>query len=1552
MTAPDRSPSLPEGSDGKPSEVEADAQSSRDAPGVVTPLSLAAPELADRTTWLMIVRTDQHRRFQDGNHVPVETYLEHFNDQLDDEARIDLIYSEVLLRAEHGQEPTVEEYLQRFPQFDAQLRQQFEVFHALRSASLISISEDLTLSHLESERGGDAQVNSSWPQIPGYEILEKIGQGGMGAVFKAVQLGLKRIVAVKVVQIDGRTDLLSRFQREAETVARLQHPNIVQIFEVGTFDGKPFFSMEHVSGGTLADLLSGEPQPTRTAAELIHALAVAVHEAHRHRIIHRDLKPGNVLLVRLPGQTKSAHNPLIPKITDFGLAKQLDDVGELTQSGALVGTPNYMAPEQAEGKAQEMGPATDVHALGCILYETLTGAPPWRGENVVETLTRIRNEEAKPPSRVNPRVHRDLETICLKCLEKSPRQRYESAQDLAEDLERYLNGEPIHARPVNRVERLSRWCRRNPATTVATVVTALLLLVALPGWLWYRARLRQSDEAMALLEKNQRATEDAVRLQEYYASLNRARQRSALRPKGWTWAGIEDLQHAAQIPTRARNVLELRNEFTRCLAGIDIRRTAVWAKDLPLVMVSFSPDGKYLAVADHRGPLIGRSCTVRLLDGQTGKLARTLTFPTALILRSIGLVPDGARSLAFTPGGRYLLLGSRSGWVYRWSLETPDMNRIHWKALDNKPVDWLLPTPDGKAVIVGSSKDTVIARWKLSREAAKPETEVRTREKVQDLLLTPGGMHLGYQMAGEDNFRFLNATSLKALPQDDPRWPVIGIALNPACVDPTGEMVCGEDEDRICLVHRKSGSLVRKMVDPRTGYAHLRTDFICFSPDGSLILSLSFDDDERNVHLWETTSGRLVDTIIAPGTGHVSTSFHPRKDALILACDGKVELYQIGGLRVQSRVAHHALPIRDFELLPSGELVSSSQATLGQKRLQSVSQWETLTGTPRPPGWSWWRETSAGESPPVRVSAHPYSHQRVALLGEGTLGFSRNNRTWITEIGDGVTLGMAGFDRGGRRLWCLANKQQHLEARSWPDWQQKTVWKDVWRLNNGTGELYSLAPGSRYVLVGSRDGVSHLIRARDVKLEKTFTGVSSPVRSVALNREETLAASGFQQGNVTLHRIQSGEQLALLGDHTDSVTALAFSPDSGLLATGSRDSNIHLYALSDSTPKRLMTFPCSGPVQQVSFHPDGRRLAFLVQNERAVRIWHLDRLRARLKEANLDDSEWPDLITSKPAPSRPSSEVRVTIASRVWHDVNSNGTQDRNEPGHEGSVVELFTTFDDQIGNADDKSLGTGTTDAEGYFRFEKSVDRYEKYYLAIRTPPGHVFTCQHQHPDDTKDSDVNSIGFSDVFHVNEKTNIARDAGLLTGVTAVEDAGLRGETEFYKNNPEGKDDKLVVKQKDRSYALIKFDVSQIKTPVVKATLRMQWHISERAGQKVGVYRFGKPWDEATVTWNNVLGGKDPFGATIGGPLDPGAVISPPPISHASGLIAEWDVTSAVKEWQSGSRPNYGLLVRGENDECMLGFWSKERPKGNAAPPQLIITAAPSQQTPKRGKPNK
>ena len=424
------------------------------------------------------------------------------------------------------------------------------------------------------------------PAVPGYDLQVELGRGGMGVVYRARHIRLNRPCALKMVLAGAHASPahLSRFVTEAEAIARLQHPSIVQIRHIGDADGLPFLELEYLPGGGLDQQLDGTPWPATGAARLAEQVALGIAEAHRQGIVHRDLKPSNVLLAA----------DGTPKIADFGLAKMLDSQGVLTQSETVMGSPSYMAPEQALGHGNKAGPPVDIYAIGAILYELLTGRPPFRGTTALETLEQVKTNEPVPPSRLVPGVPRDIETICLKCLQKEPGKRYDTARLLGEDLRGFLDGRPVLARRTSGPERAWRWCRRNRliaglsgAATVTILSLAVSATIAAFVFRSQRDQIRQAE----------RKTQETL----LQALIEQARATRFSRQAGQRFESLKALQRAAAI-TRDLNLPPerldpIRDSAIACFALPDLRRTG---REITL-------PGGTIAVAVHRYSY-GRSC--------------------------------------------------------------------------------------------------------------------------------------------------------------------------------------------------------------------------------------------------------------------------------------------------------------------------------------------------------------------------------------------------------------------------------------------------------------------------------------------------------------------------------------------------------------------------------------------------------------------------------------------------------------------------------------------------------------------------------------------------------------------------------------------------------------------------------------------------------------------------------------------------------------------------------------------------------------------------------
>lgn len=431
------------------------------------------------------------------------------------EDQIDDLIADYMDLMQTGAAPSAEDFIAAHPQFEKELREFLDdqQFFNDRASSLGDPSKAAgnTLQPTQAygssdnmefvsgvpqggeHRAGDGPSGSAGGRVFGdYALIEEIARGGMGVVYRAVQTRLNRAVAVKLIRSGelASDDEVQRFHAEARAAASLQHPNIVAIHEVGEHDGQHFFSMDLVEGVSLSELIRREPMPVHQAVEILQIIAGAIQYAHVQGTLHRDIKPSNILI----------DDDGRPHVTDFGLAKQATSDSDLTRTGEILGTPSYMPPEQAMGDVEKIAESSDVYSMGAVLYELLTGRPPFRASTAVDTLLLVRDAEVVSPRLLNVSVSRDLETICLKCLEKEPSRRYASAGDLAEDLRRFSEAETIQARPVGDLERTARWCRRNPKLTqLYGLVLATMCLVVFQ---WARAEYNASR---AVIEANNAA---------------------------------------------------------------------------------------------------------------------------------------------------------------------------------------------------------------------------------------------------------------------------------------------------------------------------------------------------------------------------------------------------------------------------------------------------------------------------------------------------------------------------------------------------------------------------------------------------------------------------------------------------------------------------------------------------------------------------------------------------------------------------------------------------------------------------------------------------------------------------------------------------------------------------------------------------------------------------------------------------------------------------------------------------------------------------------------
>jgi WD40 repeat protein len=1065
-----------------------------------------------------------------------------------------------------------------------------------------------------------AQREQPIPVIDGYEILGELGRGGMGVVYRARHVSLNRPCVLKMILGGDFADAeaIARFRAEAEAVARLQHANVVQIHGTGEAAGRPFFELEYVEGGSLDRHIDGTPWVPRRAAELVEALARGVAEAHRLGIVHRDLKPANVLMAA----------DGTPKITDFGLAKSLVGDSGLTQTGAIVGTPDYMAPEQAEGKTGDVGPLADVYALGAILYELLTGRRPFRGATIVETLHLARTTEPVSPSRLIPGLPSDLETIVLKCLQKEPAKRYDSAAALAQDLHRFLVGEPILARPIGPIERAWRWCRRHPAPASLTAAVVLVAAAGLAGILWQwseavQARNMASRRAAAEAEARQLAETTLVDM--------------------YTVSGIQ----AGDQGEHGRAALWFANASRRASADHDGRRSnairsRTWGRRAFTPLHAFVTDGTWPGgLVFH--PAGHHLITTTVIDGKNRDAKHSLwDLDTEKPLS----FPGGLKAVpaaAWNRDGRALAIGGPNADVIVTAFpDGAERVRIPFPGR----VRLLSFSADGHYLAIAGGNSTRV--WDC-RACTFATPELVHPASVTTLAFHPEGRYLATGCRD-------NLARLFAIPGDDgkPRWPAVPHVQNegypwyptfcspPIFVDAgrglltysgkaglswravkTGEEVRTLDapevsakigavrlspNGRYVAVFGHQGTDIARLFDVATArpigpvLKHKNTMFeAVFSPDSRMLMTGSSDN---TASLWAVPGGEPLARPL---------DLHRTVRCLEFTPDGRSVATQDGELiRVwalpQEGVPMHAVPLegedRFTALSPDGTLAIPTGISYADRRLRSTRAHRVATGEPagpslRPGGLI----VDAAFSPEGRSVGTLDARDTKTKEGQQVRvwDWSSGHKRWQKALpSDPRSLC---YDPDGRRLAVLCGGGELIVfesdgGREVLRWQSHEPERPDHWLNNGAVRF---SPDGRSLLVWGMGDDLQVWEADTGKLRYPPLRHGDKCHGVQFSPDGQSIAVASYDRSVRVRDFATGTVLAELPEHPDQVYSARFSPDGRLLVTACRDHSVRVW---DWRAGELAcpAFEHGRDAVAATFTPDGRWV-LSASNDGTVRAW-------------------------------------------------------------------------------------------------------------------------------------------------------------------------------------------------------------------------------------------------------------------------------------------------------------------------------------------------------------
>ncbi len=992
-----------------------------------------------------------------------------------------------------------------------------------------------------------AEPSERLPDVPGYALLGKLGSGGMGVVYKARHLKLGRVVALKMIGagLDRHAESLARFRAEAEAAAQLQHPNIVQIFEIGEHGAHSFLALEYCEGGNLASHLKGQPADPLEAARWTLQIAQAVAAAHERKIIHRDLKPANVLL------TESG----TLKLTDFGLAKKLDEPG-LTQTGMVMGTPSYMAPEQATGGIKEVSRATDVYGLGAILYQMLVGSPPFRGATTLEVLDQVRTQEPVSPRRLRPKVPRDLETICLKCLHKEPNKRYASAGELADDVQRFLNHEPIHGRPTGSLERVWRWCKRNPTPALQASVIGLLLVVgSLVSWVLTAKLLWTSQQLEHQLEEARKSKQEARK-----AQLKSEWQLYA------TQISVSNAAYEDNDVELAYKILEdTREDFRgweyKYLRALFNKNQKTLTHAAPVGHAAFSVDGKWIVSGCEDGDVVVWDATslrevaklrghqghvhcvcfsvdgTRLFSASEDRTVKVWDFATR---REIDSLPHlfPVRAVAVSADGKWIVSGMARGLVENEAQETATAATVtiwsaqtfeyHHVLTHGRAVPAIAFSSDSKRFVTGSDEGTVIV-WDAAAGVAIGKSFSADAYGVESVAFSPDGERL--LTGGSDRRVKMWNSETGAFLREFPghKGPVKSVAFS---LDPDGQRIVSSSVDGTVKVWSAILGMELHTLKGHTGAVVAAA----LAADGNRIVSASAD---RTVKLWDVSKNprqepTKVKSLALCGAGRWIVADAPGAELEIWDANTNAKIGLLKGKTNGVRCA--CFSDCGTYIVCGGRRPPEAPNDFDTER-GVVKIWNAATGDEVGPLEEHAREVVCVAFSPdnkriaygcvdgvVKICAADsrkvVAEFKVHKLGIRCLAFSRDGKKIVSGAG---SLG----ERSQVKIW---NAENGAEIRDFGD--------------HDPG-IHCVAFGARsdWIAVGSSASIIKIYDANEGSLLRDLAGHTKGVLCIALSEDGKRIATGGADRTVRVWDAASGFETMTLKGHTAPVTSVHFSAD-------------------------------------------------------------------------------------------------------------------------------------------------------------------------------------------------------------------------------------------------------------------------------------------------------------------------------------------------------------------------------------------------------------------------